>query len=364
VASLLVTGGAGFIGSNFVHYWIGRHPGDRVIVLDALTYAGNTANLAGIAHPERLRFVNGDICDRELVLHLLRDEDIDTIVHFAAESHVDRSIAGPDVFVETNVRGTHVLLEAARAVWLGERRGSRRRRFHHVSTDEVYGSLGRGDAPFDERSPYAPSSPYAASKAASDMLVRAQHRTYGLEVTISNCTNNYGPRHFPEKLIPLMIVNALSGRPLPVYADGSNIRDWLYVSDHCRGIERILEDGRVGETYNIGGNTERTNLTIVKGICTLIDEAFASRADLRARFPDAAIARGRPSETLITFVADRPGHDFRYALDTRKIAAELGFEPVVTFEQGLRDTVDWYLENEAWWRAVLDGSYRARGTAP
>jgi len=347
----LITGGAGFIGSNFVHYWAARHPADRLVVLDALTYAGNPANLQGLPDPQRVRVVRGDVCDRDLVERLLREEDLRTIVHFAAESHVDRSIRSSAVFIETNVRGTHTLLEAARAVWLGTPRVPHR--FHHVSTDEVYGSLGPTDRPFDER------SPYAASKAASDLLVRAHHRTYALEVTLSNCSNNYGPRHFPEKLIPLMIVNALRGKSLPVYADGRNIRDWLYVSDHCRGIECILERGAVGETYNIGGNAERANLDIVRTLCRLIDEAFARAPQLARRFPDSAIARGQPSESLITFVADRPGHDFRYALDTKKIGSQLGFAPAVSLDAGLEATVSWYLDNETWWRRVLDGSYRS-----
>ncbi|MGH8363574.1 MAG: dTDP-glucose 4,6-dehydratase, partial [Gammaproteobacteria bacterium] len=259
MARLLVTGGAGFIGANFVHYWIARHPQDRVVVLDALTYAGNPANLDAVRAQAQFRFVHGNICDGALVNKLFEEEHFDTVVHFAAESHVDRSISGPDAFVETNVIGTHVLLKAAKRAWIDNKSWSGPCRFHHVSTDEVYGSLGPDDAPFTETTPYAPNSPYSASKAASDHLVRAYHHTYGLPVTISNCSNNFGPYQFPEKLIPLMIVNALHGKPLPVYGDGGNVRDWLYVTDHVRGIERVLEKGRVGETYNIGGGNERRN---------------------------------------------------------------------------------------------------------
>jgi dTDP-glucose 4,6-dehydratase len=361
--TLLVTGGAGFIGANFVHYWHARRPSDRIVVLDALTYAGNRASLSELEGDGRFRFVHGDIRDQELVPSLLEEEAIDTIVHFAAESHVDRSIAGPDAFVETNVLGTHNLLKAAKAVWLdgaSVSRGEidRRYRFHHVSTDEVYGSLGPDDAPFSETTPYAPNSPYSASKAASDHLVRAYHHTYGLPATTSHCSNNYGPLHFPEKLIPLVIVNALDGKALPVYGDGRNVRDWLYVEDHCRGIELILEEGRVGETYNIGGNNERANIEIVRKVCGLLDEAFAASPQLNHRFPRCPAAQGRPVESLITFVKDRPGHDFRYAIDAGKCMRELGYRPAETFESGLRRTVRWYLDNEAWWRSVMDGSYR------
>ena len=353
--SLLVTGGAGFIGANFVHYWLARHPGDRVVVLDALTYAGNRASLEGAAGLHA--FVHGDIRDGELVERLLREHEIGTIVHFAAESHVDRSIEGPDAFLETNVHGTHVLLKAARRVWLQPGWGGEVR-FHHVSTDEVYGSLGADDPAFSERTPYAPNSPYAASKAASDHLVRAYHHTYGLPVTTSNCSNNYGPYQFPEKLVPLMLLHALLGKPLPVYGDGLNVRDWLYVEDHCRAIDRILSDGRVGETYNVGGHSERRNLDIVGLLGRLVDEAFAADPSLAERFPRAPAAEGRPTSELITFVADRPGHDRRYAIDAAKIERELGFLPAETFETGIRKTLRWYLEHESWWRAVMSGSYR------
>jgi dTDP-glucose 4,6-dehydratase len=354
--ALLITGGAGFIGSNFVRYWLREHPGDRVVVLDALTYAGNLMNLAGLGENERLAFVRGDIRDRALVERLLREEEIGTIVHLAAESHVDRSIAGPGVFLDTNVNGTHALLEAARTVWLDG--GGREHRFHHVSTDEVYGSLGPDDAPFTESSPYAPSSPYAASKAASDFLVRAYHRTYGLHATISNCSNNYGPYHFPEKLIPLMIVNVLRGLPLPVYGDGANVRDWLHVHDHCRGLERVLMRGRIGRTYNIGGGSEQRNLDVVRGVCALVDEAFEHSSQLAAAFPQAPPASGRRSAELISFVTDRPGHDFRYAIDASRMRDELEFEPTVDFSTGLRDTVRWYVDNGGWWQAIIRGAYR------
>lgn len=356
MSSLLVTGGAGFIGANFVHFWSSRHPLDRVVVLDALTYAGNPASLYPPYNDAELTFVHGDIGTPGLAEQLMREHAITTVVHFAAESHVDRSIDGPDEFIETNVLGTHELLKAARGVWLG--RGSEDVRFHHVSTDEVYGSLGPNDPPFSERTPYAPNSPYAASKASSDHLVRAYHRTYGLPVTTSSCSNNYGPFQFPEKLIPLMLVNALDGRPLPVYGDGLNVRDWLYVEDHCRALECVLLEGRVGETYNVGGQSERTNLEIVQLLCRLVDEAFTEQPDLRRRFPRCPAGRGEQTAGLISFVPDRPGHDRRYATDGSTIERELGFTPGESFDSGIRKTLNWYLANEPWWRAVMDGSYR------
>ncbi len=357
VRRLLITGGAGFIGSNFVHYWIDRHPSDRLVVLDALTYAGHLANLDSVRNRPELRFVHGNICNRSLVEEVLRDERIDTVVNFAAESHVDRSITGPGSFVETNIVGTYSLLEAARKAWLDER-ATAQHRFHHVSTDEVYGSLGPRDAPFREDTAYAPNSPYAASKAASDHLVRAYHHTYGLQVTTSNCSNNYGPYHFPEKLIPLVIVNLLQGRPVPIYGDGRNIRDWLYVEDHCRGIDLILSEGKVGETYNIGGRAETENLTLVRLLCSAADEVFRDDAALRSRFPDCPAARGEHASDLITFVKDRPGHDRRYAIDCGRMERELGFRPGVSLDQGLRLTLTWYLENEPWWRSVMGETYR------
>ena len=349
--TLLVTGGAGFIGANFVHYWLDAHPVDRVVVYDALTYAGNRASLASREGDERFAFVEADICDREAVSRCLREHAVDTIVHFAAESHVDRSISGPDAFVRSNVLGTHSLLEAARAEWLAG--SGRPHRFHHVSTDEVYGTLKPGDPAFREDTAYAPNSPYAASKAAADHLVRAAHHTYGLEVTTSNCSNNYGPYHFPEKLIPLCVTNILRGRPLPVYGDGSNIRDWLYVEDHCRGIEGVIERGAVGESYNIGGNNEWANLAIVNLLCDQLDARFAAEPALAGRFPDAPPARAGSARELVTFVADRAGHDWRYAIDATRAERELGYRPVEDFESGLARTIDWYLAREDWWRPLL-----------
>ena len=348
MAKLLVTGGAGFIGGNFVHYWNAKHPEDEVVVLDALTYAGNRSTLAGA---NRTELVEGDIRDGELVEQLLQERGIDTIVHFAAESHVDRSISGPDAFIDTNILGTNALLKAARAVWLSG--DGKDHRFHHISTDEVFGSLGPDDPAFSEITPYAPNSPYSASKAASDHLVRAYHHTYGLEVTTSNCSNNYGPYQYPEKLIPLFLLNALSGKPLPIYGDGMNVRDWLHVEDHCRGIEACLERGQPGETYNIGGGAELPNMTVIDTICAEVDRAFEDIADLADRYPDAPAARGEASETLKTFVTDRAGHDRRYAIDETKARGELGYAPERGFEEGLRQTLRWYLDREDWWRPLL-----------
>lgn len=356
---LLVTGGAGFIGSNFVRHWLGARRDGHVVVLDALTYAGNLASLSGVRDDARLHFVHGDIGTPGLAAALLREHQLDTVVHFAAESHVDRSITGPDAFITTNVMGTHELLKAARTVWLQERAVTGDVRFHHVSTDEVYGSLGPDDPPFHEATPYAPNSPYSASKAASDHLVRAYHHTFGLPVTTTNCSNNYGPYHFPEKLIPLVIVNILGGKPLPVYGDGRNVRDWLFVRDHARAIEVVLAGGRVGEVYNVGGHNEWANIDIVRLVCALVDERMAADASLRQRYPSCPAASGGASASLITYVTDRAGHDRRYAIDARKIQSELGFVPALTFEQGIRETVDWFLANDTWWRGVLDGSYRA-----
>jgi dTDP-glucose 4,6-dehydratase len=358
VRNLLVTGGAGFIGANFVRYWLTSHPDDVVVVLDALTYAGNRASLDSVPRPEALTFIQGDIRTAGLASSLLRKHGIDTVVHFAAESHVDRSIVGPDAFVETNVTGTHELLKAAREVWLGGTTGGANQRFHHISTDEVYGSLSAQDPPFTEKCPYAPNSPYAASKAAADHLVRAYHHTYGLPVTTSNCSNNYGPYQFPEKLIPLMLVNLLEGEPLPVYGDGLNVRDWLYVEDHCRAIASVIEAGKVGETYNVGGRNEWKNIDIVRLLCRLLDEAFRNDSSLARRFPRSPAARGGSGEELISFVKDRPGHDRRYAIDATKIERELGFCPRESFETGIRKTIQWYLSNEPWWRNVMDGGYR------
>ncbi len=356
---LLITGGAGFIGANFALYWTRHHPDDRLVVLDALTYAGNLANLASLAGHPGFRFVQCDICDQKRIEELMREEAIDTLVHFAAESHVDRSILGPDAFVQTNIVGTHALLKAARAVWLEGGDGVARHRFHHVSTDEVYGSLAPTDPAFLETTAYDPSSPYAASKAASDHLVRAYHRTYGLSVTLSNCSNNYGPYHFPEKLIPLTVVNLLQGEPVCVYGDGLNVRDWLYVEDHCRGIGCVLEGGVSGETYNIGGRNERTNIATVELICELLDQAFEEDPALRQRYPRSPAGTPRRARSSIRMVQDRPGHDRRYAINADKISDRLGFRPQESFETGIRKTISWYLDNEAWWRGVMDGSYRS-----
>ena len=347
---LLITGGAGFIGSNFVHYWIRNYPDDKVVVLDALTYAGSRANLALVKNHPGFLFVHDDIRDYNLVLNLIQDQEIDTIVHFAAESHVDRSIHGPDAFVDTNIIGTHTLLKAAKKIWLGSQSSvlapeSSNFRFHHISTDEVYGSLGPDELGFSETKAYAPNSPYAASKAGSDFLVRAYYKTYGLPMTISNCSNNYGPYQHPEKLIPLLILNCLDGKPLPIYGDGLNVRDWLYVEDHCRGIDLILKKGRIGQTYNIGGNCEKTNLEVVETVCTLMDEIH----------PDRNLS---PYSSLLTYVKDRPGHDRRYAVDAGKITGELEYAPIESFETGIRKTIVWYLENLEWCKEVMGVDYQ------
>ena len=349
MTTILVTGGAGFIGANFVHHWRKVNPDDAIVVLDALTYAGNRANLDGL---DQVDLVEGDICNTDLVGRLLGDRGIDTIVHFAAESHVDRSITGPDAFVTTNVVGTHSLLKAAKKAWLDAGTG-RPHRFHHVSTDEVYGSLGPDDAAFSETTAYAPNSPYSASKAGSDHLVRAYHHTYGLETTTSNCSNNYGPFQFPEKLIPLFTLNALSGRNLPIYGDGMNVRDWLHVEDHCYGIELILKKGRVGEVYNVGGGQELPNVAVIEEICRGVDAAFAANPDLAKRFPQAPAANGGSSLELKTYVTDRKGHDRRYAIDETKIRGELGYEPKRDFPQGFAETLAWYLAREDWWQPLL-----------
>jgi len=343
--TILVTGGAGFIGSNFVLQWI-AHETSTVINLDKLTYAGNPLNLATIASDRRYKFSQADICDRELVAELLITHRPRAIVHFAAESHVDRSIHGPDDFVRTNVNGTFSLLEEARAYWSGlDGEAKTAFRFLHVSTDEVYGSLGPTDPAFSEETRYAPNSPYSASKAAADHLVRAYFHTYGLPTLTTNCSNNYGPFQFPEKLIPLVILHAVSGKPIPVYGDGQNVRDWLFVADHCEAIRAVLATGRVGETYNIGGQNELKNLDVVNTICSVLDELQPQ---------DSAIPRNK----LITYVTDRPGHDRRYAMNISKIESELGWRPKETFETGIRKTIQWYLENPAWIQSVTTGSYR------
>jgi len=356
--NLCVTGGAGFIGANFVRHWLNRSREGRVVVLDALTYAGNPDNLAALHRDPRYLFVRGDICDESAVRELLDRHCIDTIVHFAAESHVDRSILGPDDFIRTNVVGTHALLKAAKASWI-DAKTVPRHRFHHVSTDEVYGSLGPDDAPFRESTPYAPNSPYSASKAGSDHLVRAYHETYGLETTVTNCSNNYGPYQFPEKLIPLTIINILRGRRLPVYGDGLQVRDWLHVADHCEAIALTLTCGRAGEVYNIGGDAETANIEVVRTLCALTDEALASRAELRAAFPASPAAGGQRATELIEHVRDRPGHDRRYAMDYRKAAAEIRYAPTRDLARGLAETLQWYLSNRAWWEALLGRDYSA-----
>lgn len=342
---ILVTGGAGFIGSCFVIDWL-AFSDEPVLTLDALTYAGNLGNLASLADDPRHRFVRGDIIDRALVEKLLAEHGVRAIVHFAAESHVDRSIHGPEDFVQTNVMGTFRLLEAARAYQAGLPPADREAfRFLHVSTDEVYGTLAPNDPAFTEENQYRPNSPYAASKAASDHLVRGHHHTFGLPVITTNCSNNYGPRQFPEKLIPLCIHRALAGEPLPIYGDGRQVRDWLYVGDHCTAIRRVLEAGRLGEVYNIGGSSEMANIDVVTMLCRILDEE-SPRAD------------GRPYAEQITYVTDRPGHDRRYAIDHSKISSELGWQPAETFATGLRKTVRWYLDNTAWVEAVTSGAYR------
>ncbi|KAF0107593.1 MAG: dTDP-glucose 4 6-dehydratase [Anaerolineaceae bacterium] len=350
--NILITGGAGFIGSNFVRHLLRLAPDLNLVTLDALTYAGSLENLRGLPDEARHTFVQGDICDAALVERILREHQVDTIVHFAAESHVDRSILGPAPFVQTNIVGTFTLLEAARQAWDGKFEG---KRFHHVSTDEVFGSLGPGDPAFEETTPYEPRSPYSASKASSDHLVRAYFHTYGLPVTLTNCSNNYGPYQFPEKLIPLMILNALAGKPLPVYGDGKQVRDWLYVEDHCEAIRLVLERGRAGETYNVGGGNQPHNIDVVTELCVLLDELRPGPG---------------PYAGLIIHVPDRPGHDRRYAMNIGRIQSELGWSPRHDLKRGLRATVRWYLENEAWVRAVsaqndyqawMDKNYTKRG---
>lgn len=336
---LLVTGGAGFIGANFIRYLQNKSPETTIVNLDLLTYAGSLENLKDLPAEENHRFIQGDICDQDLVESLLRENHIDTIVHFAAESHVDRSLEGPSAFIQTNIHGTFTLLEAARHVWLKEKSlDINNVRFHHISTDEVYGTLAPEDPAFTETTPYAPNSPYAASKASSDHLVRSYAHSFGLPITISNCSNNYGPYQFPEKLIPLMILNALTGKPLPIYGDGMQIRDWLYVEDHCEAIWTIVQKGKLGESYNIGGGNQPPNIEIVKTICQILDEKGLPN---------------KPHEQLITYVKDRPGHDRRYAMNIEKIKRELGWEPKHDLTKGLKDTVEWYLSHIDWLNAII-----------
>ncbi|QWD91980.1 dTDP-glucose 4,6-dehydratase [Polynucleobacter asymbioticus] len=343
---ILVTGGAGFIGGNFVLDWLANPRAEGIVNLDKLTYAGNLATVDSLKHDSRHLFIHGDIGDKELVANLLKKHQPRAIINFAAESHVDRSIHGPAEFIETNILGTFNLLECAREYWSKlDKTTQEQFRFHHVSTDEVYGSLSLTDPAFTETNPYEPNSPYSASKAASDHLVRAWFHTYGLPVITTNCSNNYGPYHFPEKLIPLVILNALAGKPLPIYGDGQQIRDWLYVGDHCSAIRQVLAKGKLGETYNIGGWNEKTNIEVVKTICQILDE-LKPRAD------------GKSYAEQITFVKDRPGHDRRYAIDASKVERELGWRPAETFDTGIRKTVQWYLNNPVWVEGVVSGSYR------
>lgn len=352
---ILVTGSAGFIGANFVLDWCAQHD-ESVVSLDKLTYAGNLENLASLRDDPRHLFVQGDIGDASVVAKLLAEHRPRAVINFAAESHVDRSILGPEDFIQTNIVGTFHLLEAVRAYWNGLAANDKTSfRFLHVSTDEVYGSLAKDEPAFSETHRYEPNSPYSASKAASDHLVRAYHHTYGLPVLTTNCSNNYGPYHFPEKLIPLMIVNALAGKNLPVYGDGQQIRDWLYVKDHCSAIRRVLEQGRLGEVYNVGGWNEKANLDIVHIVCDLLDELRPLPHDSSLRTPHSPLPTYR---ALITFVTDRPGHDRRYAIDARKLERELGWKPAETFETGIRKTVQWYLDNQDWVNNVLSGNYR------
>ena len=347
--NLLITGGAGFIGSNFVRYLRDKSPDRGIVVLDLLTYAGNRASLTGT---DNVELVVGDIRDTDLVRELLTTRKIDTIVHFAAESHVDRSIEGPDAFIDTNIIGTHSLLKAAKAEWLDAGTG-RPHRFHNISTDEVFGSLEPDEPAFSETTPYSPNSPYSASKASADHLVRAYHHTFGLVTTTTNCSNNYGPYQFPEKLIPLFIIRALHGQNLPIYGDGMNVRDWLHVADHCRAIEACLQRGVPGETYNVGGGEELPNIKVVEEICAAVDAAFEADPKLVERFPASPAAQGRSSTELKSYVTDRKGHDRRYAIDESKARAELSYAPERGFVQGLRETVQWYLANEDWWKSLM-----------
>lgn len=340
--AMLITGGAGFIGSNFILFMTQKHPDLKIINLDALTYAGNLENLKSLEGNKNYQLVKGSITDAKLISSMLRDHSIDMIVNFAAESHVDRSILGPEAFVETNIRGTFILLDEAKKYWLDEKHDFEHR-FLHVSTDEVYGSLGETGL-FTEETPYAPNSPYSASKAASDHLVRAYHHTFGMEVVTTNCSNNYGPYQFPEKLIPLMIHNAINGKELPIYGDGKNIRDWLFVEDHCRAIDMVLSRGQSGETYNIGGNNEWANIDIVYLICDIIDEKLKRSGENSTR-------------KQIRFVKDRPGHDRRYAIDASKINHEMGWRPEINFDEGIRRTIDWYMDNTGWVNRIIDGEY-------
>ena len=356
--NVLITGGAGFIGANFVRHWLEQSREGRVIVLDALTYAGNAASLEELTNNPRYGFVRADICDERAVRELIETQRIDTLVHFAAESHVDRSILGPDDFIRTNIVGTHALLKIAKELWL-EKRLVSAHRFHHVSTDEVYGSLTPDDAPFHETTPYAPNSPYSASKAASDHLVRAYHETYGLETTITNCSNNYGPYQFPEKLIPLALLNILRGKPVPVYGDGLQVRDWLHVKDHCTAIEFALRRGAAGAVYNIGGASEVQNIQLVHLLCSLVDAHLEQHPEMRSTYPDSPLFAGGKATQLIQHVRDRQGHDRRYAIDFRRAQTELGYTPKQNLTAGLRATLEWYVAHADWWQGLLGRNYDA-----
>jgi dTDP-glucose 4,6-dehydratase len=355
--SVLITGGAGFIGQNLVHAWRAARPADRLVIVDAVSYAANVRSLEPLIADRSILFVKGDIQDVALMRRLFEEHKFTRVAHLAAESHVDRSIADPEAFLQTNVLGTFALLRAALDAWRSAETLDHSR-FLHVSTDEVYGSLQLTDPAFSESSPYRPNSPYAASKAASDHLVRAYVETYGLPALITNCSNNYGSYQNPEKLIPLMIIHALKGKSLPIYGDGSNVRDWLHVSDHCAALMAVIECGRIGETYNVGGGNERNNREVVRLICDTLDRAFATNANLAARFPSCPAASGNSCHQLISFVTDRPGHDHRYAIDARKLAGELGNRSSVDFDNGLGQTVQWYLDHEDWWREVTSGAYK------
>lgn len=348
---ILVTGGAGFIGANFVYHWCKKHPEQQIVVVDALTYAGNKETLAPLIDSQQIIFEQVDIRSNDRISALMQEHKINTIVNFAAESHVDRSISGPDAFIETNVIGTHSLLKAAKENWLDK--GLDEHWFHHISTDEVYGTLTLDEPAFTEQNQYLPNSPYAASKAASDHLVRSYHETYGLKTSISNCSNNFGPYHFPEKLIPLTITNILRNKNIPVYGDGKQIRDWLFVEDHCKAIELILTEGEAGHTYNVGGNNEQFNIDIVNLTCQLLNQKFSQDQSLHDKYPEAIKAIQGEAQALITYVEDRLGHDRRYAVNANKIKANLGFEPNADFASLMNDTVDWYLNNPSWWTPLL-----------
>jgi len=356
MSNILITGAAGFIGANFLYKWIDKYQDDRVIVLDLLTYAGNYLTIKSLADQNKIKFIKGDICNSNLVKSIFEEYKVEIVLNFAAESHVDRSILNSNKFVNTNIVGTHILLSEALYAWGDNFDG---KHFHHVSTDEVYGDLGENSPPFSESTPYAPNSPYSASKASSNHLVRAFNVTYGLPTTISNCSNNYGPSQFPEKLIPLVLINALEGKKLPIYGDGSNIRDWLYVDDHCEAIMKIINLGKTGTTYNVGGNNQVTNIDLVLKLCELLDEKLSQNNEFIKIFPECSIIKNKESRDLIVYIEDRLGHDRRYAIDSKKITKELGFSPRVNYLDGLSSTILWYLNNKDWWRPLLTGEYQS-----